>query len=178
MMLAFDLETTGVDPDACRITCAGVFDPAAGIERCFVFATGDSPEEFMLLLDAADRLCGFNAVGFDIHFIERQFRPGQNRVRMWREKLVDVFEASRLALATTFSLDQLLEANGLPCKTGKGSDAIVMARQGRWDELSAYCLMDTRLTHAVSSLPVIILPKLRSICMLGCTRFGTIPCGE
>jgi len=177
-MLAFDLETTGVDPDACQITCAGVFDPSAGIERCFVFALGDSPEEFMLLLDAADRLCGFNAVGFDIHFIERQFRPEPGRVRVWREKLVDVFESCRLALATTFSLDQLLEANGLPCKTGKGSDAVVMASQGRWDELSEYCLMDTRLTHAVSSMPVIILPKLRTICMFRNARFGTIPCRE
>lgn len=164
-MLAFDLETTGVCPTKHAITCAAVCDLDTGFERAFIFPLGDDPEEFMCLLDGADRLCAFNGARFDLAFIEHHFRPSLERALSWRLKLHDVFEACKLALGVTFSLDALLELNGVPGKTGSGADAITLALEGDWARLGEYCLNDTRKTHRVSSLPQILLPKTRGIVM-------------
>ena len=174
-MLAFDIETTGLDMEQNRITCACAYD-ACGVERAFVFKPEGSrrtdhprdygfgggwgnPEEFMMLLDAAPRLCAFNGVRFDVPFIAKQWRAPDERVGGWMRKLFDPFEASRTALQRTFPLERLLHSNGLQGKTGSGLAAIAMAREGRFDELADYCMHDTRVTHAVASLPVIALPE-------------------
>jgi hypothetical protein len=171
-MLAFDLETSGLNPREALITCAAVCDPEAGVERVFFFARLDNTklvpvlddaEEFMLLLDRADRLCAFNGARFDLPFIRHQLGADPARVARWRLKLHDVFEACKLALGVTFPLSALLELNGLPGKTGSGADAIQLARQGDWASLGAYCLNDTRVTHRVSSLPRIRLPRTHSL---------------
>lgn len=164
-MLAFDLETTGLDPRTDRITCASAYDPASGIARTFVLARGDDPAEFLALLDSADRLCAFNGARFDLAFLQHSLGVPAARVRTWRLKLHDVYEACRLALGVTFSLDALLGANGLQGKTGSGREAVVMAREGRWEELARYCLDDSRVTHQVSSLDRIHVPRTRGLCM-------------
>jgi hypothetical protein len=173
-MLAFDIETTGLDMARDRITCACAYD-ACGTERAFIFMPEGSrrtdhprdygfdggwgdPEEFMALLDDAPRLCAFNGVRFDVPFIARQWGAPTERVEGWMRKLFDPFEASRAALGRTFKLEQLLQTNGLQGKTGSGTAAITMAREGRWAELEEYCMHDTRMTHAAASLAVIALP--------------------
>jgi len=164
-MLSFDIETTGLDPREHRITCAAVFDPDREIERCFVFEKGDDPEEFMAILDSSPVLCAFNGAGFDIPFIHSFFKVDNRRVAAWREKLHDVYEGCRSALAVTFPLQKLLELNKIPGKTGSGADAIQLARDARWDELAEYCLNDVRSTHAVSTLPLIQIPKTHGVFM-------------
>lgn len=158
-MLAFDLETTGLCPKTDRIICAAVCDSDSGMERVFMFPLGDDPEEFMRLLDEAPRLCAFNGAGFDIPFVWHQFGASLHRVKAWRLKLHDVFEACRLALRITFPLESLLSLNGLSGKTGSGSDAILLAQQKEWARLGEYCLNDARQTLAVSTLKTIRLPK-------------------
>ena len=69
----------------------------------------------------------------------------------WVAKLVDVFEASRLSIKTTFKLNDLLAANGLSSKTGSGLEAIRLAEQGQWEELADYCMQDVLLTYAVTT---------------------------
>jgi predicted PolB exonuclease-like 3'-5' exonuclease len=162
-MLAFDLETTGLDPRTNTITCACVCDPERNFERAFMFHMGDDPEEFMRLLDDADRLCAFNGAQFDIPFLECAFRVEPRRVIAWRMKLHDVYEACRLALDVTFPLQDMLELNGIPGKTGSGEDAVRLAASGQWDQLRAYCLDDARKTHHVSSLARIRLPCTRGM---------------
>lgn len=164
-MLAFDLETTGLDASVDQITCAAVYDPQAGIERVFFFPLGDDPEIFMGLLDGAERLCSFNGAGFDLRFIATQFRPSQARVIAWRLKLHDIFVACKWGAGVSFPLQALLDANSLPGKTGSGRDAIALFEEGRWDELGEYCMNDTKMTHEVSSLDCIILPKARFLTM-------------
>lgn len=166
-MLAFDLETTGLDPQKDQITCAAVYDPDADIERVFMFAAGarDDPEEFMLLLDQADRLCAFNGASFDLAFISAQLAPAPQRVACWRLKLHDVFVACKWGLGVTFPLQSLLDHNCLQGKTGSGKEAIDLFKSGRLEELGEYCLHDTRMTHRVSSLPFIRLPKSRDLVM-------------
>lgn len=165
-MLAFDLETLGPDIQVHDATCAAVYDPEAGLARYFIFRPPrDDPEEFMRLLDDADRLCAFNGARFDLPLIERCFRPCEERVRRWRLKLHDVFETCKLALGVTFSLDSLLELNNIPGKTGSGQEAIRMALEGQLQALGEYCLNDTRRTYEVSSQARILLPKTRHLVM-------------
>lgn len=171
-MLAFDLETTGPDRSTDAITCAAVYDPEAGIERYFIFSDDagserDDPEDFMKLLDQASRLCAFNGARFDIPLIERCFVPDAGRVRAWRLKLHDVFEACKLALDLTFTLQSLLELNGIDGKTGSGTDAIQFALDKDWQSLGDYCLNDTKKTYHVSLLPRILLPKTHGSLCLG-----------
>lgn len=65
----------------------------------------------------------------------------------------------------TFPLRDLLDLNGLPGKTGSGADAVGLARAGDWARLGEYCLNDTRVTHRVSSLDRILLPRTRGLFM-------------
>lgn len=160
-MLAFDLETTGLDPRTCNVTCACAYDPDAGIDRLFFFARPehcDPFEEFFALLDSAERLCAFNGARFDIPFLQARYGLSDARVGGWMLKLYDLYEACRLGFDAGFSLNSLLSANGMDSKTGTGADAIVLAREGRWEELGEYCRQDTIKTHAVSSLQRPILP--------------------
>lgn len=176
-MLTFDLETLGPDVKVHDVTCAAVYDPDNGIERYFIFMPPrDDPEEFMRLLDRADRLCAFNGARFDIPVIERCFKPTPARVEHWRLKLHDVFEACKLALDITFSLQALLELNHVPGKTGSGYDAVLMAQNGQLEDLGAYCLNDTKRTHQVSTLPRILLPKTRNMVMDPMGRFHVYSC--
>lgn len=160
-MLAVDIETTGLDPRVDDVTCACAFDPDGGVARAFVFGRDGAAarEEFLALLDGAPRLCAFNGARFDLPFLARRWGLGAARVGAWVRKLVDPFEASKLALARTFSLDRLLAANGLAGKTGSGLHAVALARAGRWDELAEYCMHDTRMTHAAAAMPALRLPE-------------------
>ena len=174
-MLSFDLETTGLDPRSDTITCAAAYDPDAGIDQAFLLGRGEDAEKFLALLDGADRLCAFNGARFDLAFLRHSLGVPAARVRSWRLKLHDVYEGCRLGLGVTFPLDALLAANGLEGKTGSGKEAVEMARDGRWEELAEYCLHDTRMTHRVSSLDRIVLPKTHGLFM---TRDGGFCSGE
>jgi hypothetical protein len=119
-----------------------------------VFDVGDSEpeEEFLAMMDDAPLLCAFNGVRFDLPFLARRWGIPDERVGGWVRKMVDPFEACKLALNRTFSLNKLLVANGLPVKTGSGLEAVRMAHEKRWGELAEYCMHDTKMTHAAVTL--------------------------
>lgn len=156
-VLAFDIETTGFRAED-TVTCVCAFDPDRGIEFSACTPTGQTCEEFLQLLDEAPLLCAFNGVRFDIPFIAKRWAVASERAGGWARKLVDPFEACKLALGQTFSLDKLLATNGIACKTGCGSQAVVMAREGRWAELAEYCMQDTKKTHQAIRLGRLALP--------------------
>ena len=39
---------------------------------------------------------------------------------------------------------------GLGFKSSSGSEAVLMAEEGRWDELESYCMQDARLTFLLA----------------------------
>jgi len=165
-MLAFDLETKGIDPHQQRVTAAclyGTYENSP-FSRIYVFKHEDESldqflqEEFMQYLDSADRLCSFNGLRFDIPFMQIRWGVDQSRIESWVLKTFDIFEICKTTLDCTFPLSRLLAANGIENKTGTGLDAITLANTHEWDKLGAYCLQDTRVTYLVSSLDSIILP--------------------
>jgi hypothetical protein len=161
-MLAFDIETTGLDPSTNTVTAACAYDPARGIEKTFIFnPTSDvveDPQNFLALLDAAPVICAFNGARFDLPFMQEAWKIPAERVDCWRLKLFDVYELSVQVFGEGFSLNQLLRRNGIDTKTACGKEAIVFAEKGQWQELGEYCMQDTIKTHQVSTLPVIRLP--------------------
>ena len=173
-MLAFDIETTGLAysaPDVV-LTCACAYDPEAGIRARFVPALGDDMEAFFRLLDQAEQLCAFNGAKFDVPFMQQQYGLPDARVGAWQLKLFDVFQACKLGLDRTFSLNALLDANGMESKTDSGLNAVRMAREGDWDRLAEYCMQDTVKTYQVSNLEMILLPSKAGVKAL--TRTGFI----
>jgi uncharacterized protein YprB with RNaseH-like and TPR domain len=77
-MLAFDIETEGLNSSTCRITVACVYDPDAGIKKTFNFIEDggrfeeERRAEFIKCLDDAHSLCCYNGVRFDIPFIAKR----------------------------------------------------------------------------------------------------------
>ena len=138
-MVAFDIETMGLNPLKERITAAAVYD-GNGLCKVFVFKGEDADEdallrdEFITILDKAPRLCAFNGVRFDIPYIIKHWGLEPAKAHAWVLKTVDVFEACKLGLRQTFKLAQLLSVNGLESKTGSGAEAVGLARDKEWDK--------------------------------------------
>ena len=162
-MVAFDIETGGIDPALWPITAVAVYN-GDGLSKAFVFKGEDEEEdakyreEFLAILDAAPRLCAFNGIRFDIPYIIKRWGLAPARAHDWVRKTVDIFEASKLGLRQTFKLSQLLSVNNMESKTGTGAQAVVLAREKRWEELRSYCLQDTRLTYLVTAQMAVVLP--------------------
>lgn len=160
-VLAFDIETTGFR-DADRVTCVCAYEPSTSVEFSRVLPSGDRCDEFLDLLDAAPLLCAFNGVSFDLPFMASRWGLPPSRVSFWVRKLVDPFQACKLCLGLTFSLDSLLSCNGLPVKTASGKEAVDMFQDGRWGQLAEYCMQDTKRTHLVATAPALLLPRTLS----------------
>jgi len=106
------------------------------------------------ILDQAKFIAGFNAVLFDLEFIRRHFPEliSEEKMSQWVAKCVDPFMCTKYILKQTCSLNDLLLLNGLESKSGSGKDAIILALDGKWNELSEYCMMDTVLTYQLCTL--------------------------
>ena len=153
-MLAFDIETTGLDPRKSVVTCVCVEDFHSGQRWAFEFAKvrHETPEklkglEFLLvhLLEEAPSLCAFNGIRFDTPFLQVALGLDAATARRWNCKTSDILEHCRNVHKHTFSLNLLCETNGIPVKTGDGLQAIYLAREHRWPELLAYCEHDVHI---------------------------------
>lgn len=146
-MLAFDIETTGLSPTKCDITVICAEDCVTGAKHNFEFARypdrkSDMRRELIELFDAADSLCAFNGIRFDLPFMQVFLNIDVDTFTRWVAKTSDILEQSRLLHRKTFSLNKLCQTNGIPVKISDGKQAIVMAREKRFDELLAYCEQD------------------------------------
>ena len=156
-MLAFDIETTGLDRERCEVTVVCTADFHTGERRAFGrVAAGEAcgPEcqkltlELVKAFDAAQSLCAFNGVRFDVPFLYKALRLSEATVAGWLVKTTDILEACRLEVfgpRHTFGLNLLCEHNGVRMKSGSGCEAVRMAAQGRWQELLDYCADDVRI---------------------------------
>ena len=169
-VLAFDIETTGLNAGCDLITVAATYDGENATAYRFVELDqngvlqykSDAHEkirQFCTALDKAPYLAAFNGVRFDLPFIVRAFGLSHERGAQWVLKCLDVFEVCKAVRSRTFGLNMLLALNGFEAKTGSGANAVVQARSGLFEELEAYCIDDAKLTHVVSMLPAIALPE-------------------
>ena len=156
-MLAFDIETTGLDPSNSVVTVVCTEDFRTGERRAYEFGrvrAGEPQnearlrEELVQAFDAADSLCAFNGVRFDIPFLHKALHLPQETTAAWLLKTTDILEAARLGLfgpTHTFGLNLLCQHNQVAVKSGSGLQAIKFAQEGRWDALLSYCADDVRI---------------------------------
>ena len=156
-MLAFDIETTGLDPAISVVTVVCTKDFRTGERRAYEFGrvrAGEPQSEALLredlirAFDEADSLCAFNGVRFDIPFLHAALKLSETTTAAWLLKTTDILEAARLGLfgpAHTFSLNLLCQHNQVPVKSGSGLQAIQFAHAGQWDALLSYCADDVRI---------------------------------
>jgi hypothetical protein len=169
MPLSFDCETLGCNKHKDLITVISLYDPVAGIskvlrfvelnEECDVVYADNFHEtvaELVNYLDNAESLISFNGTGFDIPFIQIQFKIPNEQAQQWVMKNYDILEICRKGFSRTFNLNSCLALNSVgDGKTGSGLEAVHQAQRGDWDALCSYCLDDSRLTYELSMLPVI-----------------------
>ena len=163
-MLAFDIETEGLNCTTNKIIVASVYDPDRGIQRTFNFMADPSKFEserdaFLQVMEDAPSLCSFNGVRFDIPFIAAQFGVPPDQHGRWVLKTLDYFEICKLCFGSSCSLNNLLLANSLETKSSHGLQAMEWARQGNWRDVEDYCMRDAVLTHQVSTgLASVVIP--------------------
>ena len=165
-MLAFDIETTGLDPKTNKVTVVCTEDYASGHRTAYEFARCASDEERSKMIedmaaafDSASSLCAFNGVRFDIPFLATAFSFDNARVSEWVFKTSDILEFSRLVLSSTFSLDLLCKHNNIQTKSASGLEAVRMAANGEWDRLRDYCTDDVRILCDIYRLRMVTHPR-------------------
>ena len=156
-MLAFDIETTGLDGHKHDVTVVCTEDYHTGERIAYEFdrvkKTDPSrleqlKQDLITAFNNASSLCAFNGIRFDIPFLRNCFKIDNNTVNAWLLKTTDILEACRLGKfgpRHTFGLNLLCEFNGIKMKTSSGKEAIAMAHSNRWDELKNYCVEDVRI---------------------------------
>lgn len=100
-MLAFDIETTGLNRFSDRITVASVHDAERNYSKNFNFCVGDvegAKRAFLKELDAADVICGFNASRFDLPFIIQRFNVPASQYQKWYVVVLRAFHGNVCAV--------------------------------------------------------------------------------
>jgi hypothetical protein len=159
--VALDIETEDLSKD-CKVTCICVWDGEEG--RSWVFKPDTmaadlarARSELPGVLAASTFIYAFNGLSFDLPIMARWLGL-QHLMGSWIRKLVDPLAQAKALFGTRacIKLDVWLLQNDFPTKSASGLEAVKMAQQGRWDDLVAYCMRDTELTH------IIVTRSLRS----------------
>jgi hypothetical protein len=185
-MLAFDIETTGLDPSSSVITVVCTQDYHTGERRAFEFgrvracepqSEARLREELIQAFDDADSLCAFNGVRFDIPFLHKALQLPQETTAAWLFKTTDILEAARLGLfgpTHTFGLNLLCQHNQVPVKSGCGLQAIKLAQEHKWEELLRYCADDVRILCDLYRRRVLNNPRFHKVIDLRKIACGTL----
>jgi DEAD/DEAH box helicase domain-containing protein len=157
--LVFDIETQNffTDPDvgwdnfaALKISVVGVYSYIHN--KYFVFEENEM-EKLAELFSTAGRIVGFSMNRYDVPVLNNYFQKlGAHSPRLWEMERVDLLEEIEMAASQRISLSRLAEANLGVKKDRHGSEAIALYRDGRMDELKAYCLQDVKLTKELYDL--------------------------
>ena len=151
MAIALDIETTGVKLNEDTITCVALV--SRDWSACWHMGPGYDHEEKKVFLkkslDEAEEIIVYNGALFDIPFLQQFYEYADSEVGPWMLKLIDPFYSARAILGRGAcpKLSQILSLNGIAPKTSSGLEAVIMAKEGRWEELADYCLNDTKVTY-------------------------------
>jgi hypothetical protein len=167
-MLAFDIETLGLNPQIHDVTCVCAEDFHTGRKYVFEYARvkKESPGDregltaaLVKLFDDASSLCAFNGIRFDLPFMEKALGIPADTVTKWKKKTSDILEKCREVYKHTFKLDLLCECNDIQTKSASGLQAIEWAREERWEELKEYCAMDVHILCDLYRKRVLVNPR-------------------
>lgn len=169
-MLAFDIETFGLNPLEHDITVVALYgtlsDDGDDSEKKSVNSTTrvvdtvlnfqQYPERrnelcktLVCYLNEAKTLFAFNGHRFDIPFIMHSLNVPTHICEKWLLKLYDPFEESKLMNDVGTKLSNVLKRLNLEDKTASGLEAVRMAKDKEWTTLEDYCKKDAQLTYEV-----------------------------
>jgi hypothetical protein len=143
-IIVYDIETKetfqeigGRDPKRLTISMLGAYSYN---ERKLLSFTEDELPQFWRRLESCSLLIGFNNKGFDDLVVSTYF-PEITKVPSF-----DILEEVHRTLGFRVKLDNIAHATLNEGKSGDGLKAIKLYREGRIEELRAYCLDDVRIT--------------------------------
>ncbi|MGC9968200.1 MAG: ribonuclease H-like domain-containing protein [Minisyncoccia bacterium] len=157
--LVFDIETQNffTDPDvgwdnfaALKISVVGVYSYL--YSKYFIFEEHEMGK-LIELFSGARRIIGFSMNRYDVPVLNNYFQKHGGAVpNLWEKERVDLLEEIEMAAKQRVSLSRLAEANLGVKKDHHGSEAIGLYRDGKIEELKAYCLNDVKLTKELYDL--------------------------
>ncbi|HEX4104190.1 MAG TPA: ribonuclease H-like domain-containing protein [Candidatus Paceibacterota bacterium] len=157
--LVFDIETQNffTDPGvgwdnfaALKISVVGVYSYL--YDKYFVFEENEM-NKLAELFREARRIVGFSMNRYDVPVLNNYFQKLRSGApNLWEKERVDLLEEIEMAAKTRVSLSRLAEANLGVKKDRHGSEAIVLYREGKMEELKEYCLNDVKLTKELYDL--------------------------
>lgn len=154
--LVFDIETQnfftdpGVGRDnfgALKISAVGAYSYSKDAYFCFEESELSKAAE---LFRASGRLVGFSINRYDVPVLNSYFQKlGSAAINLWDKERIDILEEIEALTGERISLSRLAEANGGKPKEHHGSEAITLYKEGRIEELKAYCLNDVKITKDI-----------------------------
>lgn len=157
--LVFDIETQNffTDPDvgwdnfeALKISAVGIYSYTR--DKFFCFEEAEMEKVIGMFADSR-RIVGFSSNRYDVPVLDHYFkRSGIPAPNLWEKERVDLLEEIEMAAGQRISLSRLAEANLGVKKDRHGSEAIGLYKEGRLEELKAYCLNDVKLTKEIYDL--------------------------
>jgi DEAD/DEAH box helicase domain-containing protein len=162
--LVFDIETQNffTDPGvgwdnfaALKISVVGVYSYLQ--DKYFVFEENEM-DKLAELFAGASRIVGFSMNRYDVpvlnHYFQKLGAKGHHEgvPNLWEKERVDLQEDIEAIARGRIGLSRLAEANLGVKKDHHGSEAIGLYRDGKMDELKAYCLNDVKLTKELYDL--------------------------
>lgn len=127
------------EPEKLQISVAGVYDYKDKTLKSF---REEQLNNLFPLLQEASIIIGYNIDHFDIPVLEPYY-PGRAK----ELTTFDMLSSVKQLVGRRFSLNDLLKATLDLQKTGHGLQAIQLYHEGRFDELTQYCLDDVDLTR-------------------------------
>lgn len=127
------------DASKLHVSVVGIYQSSSDITRCF---QESELAEFWPILEAADRVVGFNLDGFDYPVLGKYYHGNFRNI-----PTLDILTEFKKDHGFRIKLDSLALSSLGVGKSGDGLQAIRLWEQGKIDELMQYCLDDVTLTR-------------------------------
>lgn len=144
--ITFDIESVSdslvrgrIDVQEQELTVVAIHDSAT--DEYSSYFREDLPRLWQTL-ERADMLIGFNSNTFDIPLLNRYYPGDLSRIRS-----LDLLAEVQNVLGRRIRLQSLAEATLGKSKTSDGIQAGEWWKDGRKDDVAAYCIEDVRLTR-------------------------------
>ncbi len=124
--------------------CRRLVENGAVIENKLEGFFEDELAKLWPIIEQADRIIGFNIVGFDFPAMSRYYHGDLSSL-----PVLDILDAVKQAVGYRVSLDAIAKETIGIGKSGSGLDALKYYAEGRLEELAKYCLDDVRITRDI-----------------------------
>ena len=131
-------EVEGRQPGLLKVSVVGIYQYATGQYRTFLESELPALES---LLRESELVIGFNIRRFDFLVLEPYLK-----LPVAQLPALDLMDDVTRMLGHRVSLDSLADATLGQQKSGSGLDALRFYKEGKLEELKAYCLKDVQLT--------------------------------